>query len=471
VPTVALIIALAALLVPQRASPPGPSDRLPGQRGFVAGVNYPWKTGQDFGSGAWGHSGVSQPTTYQEVDADFATMAAQGVRVVKWRVFSDGRYSPEFDQNGTATGLDQDFFPDLDAALEIAARHDVYLVLTLFVSGLWTADCQTNGVQMGGRATSMLDPAKRRALVDKAVVPMLRHLRGSDRVIGFEIIAEPEWGITELNTDSDGRVKIPLTAVRSLVGDVVTAIHRESRALATVESNRASNMRQWTGLGLDYYSFSWYDWLEPYEPLASAATNLRLDRPVVLGEFPAGGSAYYTLPSVLDIMRTDGYAGAFAWSYWSGDGFGAWRDVGPTFANWVRDGRPLGPGDPTPPAEPTYPYAYQDLSLRFDRGAVLVETTVKVASGEPVSARAFLYDVGESQPRQEVDMSTGQAGRVGARFTNFSPGQPYRISLGLFDGGDTPVKWFNELATFAVQGDQIVKPKIAPELNELNCRP
>jgi len=39
-------------------------------------VNYPWKTGPDFGTGGWGHSGVSDPTTYQEIDADFANMAA-----------------------------------------------------------------------------------------------------------------------------------------------------------------------------------------------------------------------------------------------------------------------------------------------------------------------------------------------------------------------------------------------------------
>jgi hypothetical protein len=473
-PTVIVIATLVTMMMMpggERSPAPGPSNRLAGQPEFVAGVNYPWKTGQDFGTGAWGHSGASNPTTYQEIDADFMTMAAQGVTVVKWRVFSDGRYSPEFDASGAAIGLDEKFFPDLDAALEIARRHDIKLVLTLFASGLWTADCQTGGVRMGGRTSSLLDAAKRKALIDRAVVPMLRHVRGNDRVLAFEVIAEPEWGIAELNSDADGRAKVPLASARALVADMVGAIHRETRALATVESNRASNMRQWAGLGLDYYSFSWYDWLEPYEPLSTPAGDLRLDRPVVLGEFPAGGSAYYRLPDVLDLTRSSGYAGAFAWSYWSGDGFGQWRDIGPTYALWTRSGRPDGPGAAPPPVEPTYPYAYQDLDLRVDpQGGVLVETTVKVASGQPVSAKAFLYEVGESQPREEVAMTASRPGRVAARFTNVAPGQPYRISLGLFDQGQAPLKWFNELATFALEGGRMVKPKIAPELNELNCR-
>src|SRR5262249_9057925 len=161
------------------------TDRLvaAGQPTFWAGLNYPWKTGQDFGTGGWGHSGVSDATTYQEIDADFANMAAQGVRVVKWRVFSDGRYGLQFDADGNVVGLDAYFFPDLDAAREIAQRHDLYLVLTLFSSGFWTANCQSNNVQLGGHADIVQDPVKRQSLLDQAIVPMLDHVASSDRIL------------------------------------------------------------------------------------------------------------------------------------------------------------------------------------------------------------------------------------------------------------------------------------------------
>src|SRR6185503_9853007 len=100
---------------------------------------------------------------------------------------------------------------------------------------------------------------------------------------------------------------------------------------------RFSNMRQWQGLGLDYYSFSWYDWLEPYEPLSTPASSANLDRPVVVGEYPAGGSAYYQLPQTLETAYSLGYAGAFGWSYWGGDGISRWQEVAPTFSAWVAD--------------------------------------------------------------------------------------------------------------------------------------
>jgi hypothetical protein len=463
------------------AQPPfqGPLDRLAVHDTpyFWAGVNYPWKTGQDFGTGGWGHSGVSDPTTYQEIDVDFANMAAQGVRVIKWRVFSDGRYSPEFDKDGTVTGLDEFFYPDLDAALEIAYRHDVYLVLTLFSSGFWTADCQSGGVQMGGHSATMVDPAKRRSLIDRAIVPMLKRLAFSNRVVAFEIIAEPEWGVQELHTQEDARIKLPQSAVRDFIADVARAIRQNSRALITVESNRFSNMRAWQGLRLDYYSYSWYDWLEPYEPLSIAAATAGLDRPVVLGEFPAGGSSYYELPKVLDMMYGNGYAGGFAWSYWGGDGLSQWRKVSSSFTDWARQhwddvdiGSAAAPGA-GPITEQPYPYRYTDLTVRAEGTDVIAELRIDVASGEPYVPHAYLYDVGSAQPREDVRLSAapGQPGRLAAHFTQVEPGKPYSISIGLFNRTDTLRKWFGNITTFALQDGQIAKPQIDTLAGELGC--
>src|SRR5262249_7552051 len=150
----------------------------------------------------------------------------------------------------------------------------------------------------------------RQSLIDHAIVPLLEHLNNNDRVVAYEIIAEPEWGIQELNQEQDQRIKLPQSVLHDFITETTSEIHRHSQALATVESNRFSNMAQWRGTGLDYYSFSWYDWLEPYEPLATPASAANLDRPIVLGEYPAGGSTYYATPQILDTAYTLGYAGA-----------------------------------------------------------------------------------------------------------------------------------------------------------------
>ncbi len=91
---------------------------------FLAGVNYPWSNyGWDFGDNAWGHKGVSEPSSRAAVEADFAFLKSKGVKVARWFVFCDGRASPEFGADGAVTGFDPHFFADLDAAL--AARLEV----------------------------------------------------------------------------------------------------------------------------------------------------------------------------------------------------------------------------------------------------------------------------------------------------------------------------------------------------------
>jgi hypothetical protein len=468
--------ATACGILPQ---PPPPINRLPvaGQPYFWAGVNYPWKTGQDFGNGAWGHSGVSDPTTYREIDADFATMAAQGARVVKWRVFGDGRYAPKFAPDGSTTGYDTLFYPDLDAAIEIATRHDVRLVFTLFDSGFWATNCVSNSVQMGGHARTVLGPSLRQSLVDRAIVPMLRHLAKTDRVIAYEIIAEPEWGIQGLNLENDGRTKIALDPVRDLVSRIAAAIHRESRALATVESNRFSNAPHWQGLGLDYYSFSWYDWLQPYEPLNTSARKLKLDRPIVLGEYPAGTSAYYKVGDILSVAYAQGYAGAFAWSFWSGDSFGNWQQAAAGYSNWVRQrwnevrlADNAAQPSTRPVGNPVYPYAFDDLQLRLDQQAVVVDVKLQVTTNEAVLPKAFLLEVGNSQPLKGVDLIPSPVtGRVSGRFTGVQPNQPYLISLGVFDPGYRLLKWFNNVRVFAVTAGRITTPNLKPAQLEQPC--
>jgi hypothetical protein len=460
-----------------RQATPRNEPLLSQQTSFWAGVNYPWKTGQDFGTGGWGHSGVSEPTTYQEVDIDFANMRAQGIKIVKWRVFSDGRYSPEFDSDGNVTGLDEYFFADVDAALEIAARHDILLVLTLFSSGFWTANCTSGGVQFGGHAALLANSSARRALLDAAVVPLLKHVATSDRVVAFEVIAEPEWGVQELNSQADARVKLPHAVVRDFVDETTRAIHVHTRALATVESNRFSNMTAWQGLHLDYYSFSWYDWLEPYEQLATPAEAAGLDRPIVLGEYPATGSKFYSLPQVMDLMASLGYAGAFAWSFWGGDGLSQWRTAAADFAGWVRPRwDSLGLGDTAPPADPLpaelpYPYTLQDLTVRVEGVTIITELRVNVASGEPYVPHGYLYTVGNPSPLQDVRLTAapGKPGLLEARFPGVDSERPYSISFGIFSRDGGLRKWFGDVSAFSVNNGVLAAPMIDRLTSELGC--
>ncbi|MBI4319899.1 MAG: hypothetical protein HY675_15525 [Chloroflexi bacterium] len=473
----AVIVLLTGAVVPLNAVP---RDRVlvAGDPYFLAGVNYPWRTYQDFGTGAWGHSGISAPTTRAEVETDFANMAARGVRVVKWRIFNDGRYSPEFDEQGYVTGLDDMFFEDVDAALEIAEKYDIYLVFTLFSSGLWISGCEREGVRFGGHADVLADAGKRRSLVQEAVIPFLRHVGRNPRVLAYEIIAEPEWGIVELNPDEDGRVKVPLAGARALIKDIAQAVHFYSGALATVESNRARHMRAWRGLDLDYYTFSWYDWLEPYDPLDQPASAHGVDRPVVIGEFPVAESKYYDLEQVLEIAKHQGYAGAFGWSYWGGDHYGQFNEVSERYVAWMRDNWRqvnVGRGPLPEPGAPLLPLPYtafiRQLAGSGDRLSLEVE--VQIRDGGDYRLQFFLQELGNQSYRTLVERETafGPNGAVRFKITflGLEDARPYKINLGLFDATWNLRKWFDGLTIVYMEGGSIAPPDLSPQALEDPC--
>jgi hypothetical protein len=455
-----VLFVVSSTVVSLRTAPAfGDRLRLDGRATFLAGANYPYKSSQDFGTGAWGYSGIAEPTTNLEVDTDLANLQASGARVIKWRLFNDGRYSPDFDQDGHAAGLDPQFYHDVDAALALAQRHDLQIIFTMFNSGFWTTDCVQKSVHLGGHADAFTDPIRRRELIDRAIIPALRHVGASDRVLGYEVIAEPEWGIADTNTDQDNRTKIPLAAVRQFVGEVAAAIHTYTPALATVESNRASNMAIWRGLGLDYYSFSWYDWMQPWEPLDRPAASFGLDRPIVLGEFPSFGSKYYPLSQIYDIVYRQGYAGAFAWSYGNNDQYSSWSQVDEEFARWMSEHWDVTAGSGSAPGSQVTllpsPYQVQNVGVVEGSDGSYLQGDLRVSIPGTYNVQWFLYDATTNPATataQQALTFTNAAQRVMLQLGSLAQGHVYKASIGLFDQNNHLVKWFDSLAVLRLQG-------------------
>ncbi len=475
-----LVAAVATILV--AVTIPRTTARLSTPFGtpFLAGINYPWKSYQDFGTGAWGHSGVSTTGVYDEIDTDFANIAATGSQVVKWRVFNDARYSPEFGPDGSVTGLDEEFFKDVDAAIGIAAKYHLYLVLSLVDSGMWTASCQRDGVQMGGHADVMSDPAKRESLIQNAIVPLVRHVARSGRVVSYEVIAEPEWGVDELHTEDDGRITVPLADVQAFVKEAAAAIHRNGGIRVTVESNRPTNMQYWKGLGLDYYSFSWYDWMEPYDPLDVDASTYGLDRPVVLGEFPIENSQYYDYQTILGIALGRGYAGAFAWSYDSQDKYGSLRNVHDGYATWLADHWQqvdLSRGMAVPPSGPLVlippPFSYQNVQVKRDSNGITADVGLSVREGGSFHVQAYLYPI-TGRPAgpvadRSLSLQSGAQGTLHLTMPDVPSGQVYKLSLAIFDEQWTIRKWFDSMAVFVEQNGQLAQPNLSDLDKENPC--
>ncbi|BDI32871.1 hypothetical protein CCAX7_49220 [Capsulimonas corticalis] len=314
---------------------------LNGKSSYWLGADYAWYNySTDFGTGAWGKF-----TDWSAVSADFGAMHANGVHVVRWWVFGDGRYSPEFSSTGAVTGLDSYVLSDIDHALQIAAANHVAILFTLIDSSIWAAASNSSGLQTGGHAALVTSSTVQKSYLDKALKPLLQHIAaGSYRaeVAGYDLVNEPEaqmsgyWGGSNLSS----------TSVKAFVKQCATYVHTYggSGSLATVGSATPYYVSTWKSLGLDFYQIHYYPWMDFSNGAGSGLptyASQALDKPCIVGEFPTADSSYGLTDTnvqsanwYLNSIETKGYAGAIAWSYRVSDSATKWTSFQPVYTNW-----------------------------------------------------------------------------------------------------------------------------------------
>lgn len=309
----------------------GPLRNPPaGEQAFLLGANYAWvHYGGDFGGNGWGARGVSDPQTRAQVDADFAGMAQAGLQVVRWFLFCDGRAGIVFER-GVPTGLDARVLADMDAALETAGRHALQVNFVLFDYTWLLNETRVNGVRLYGHAEVLRSAAGRDALRERVLLPVLERYDAHPGLYSWEVMNEPEWVIAENAPMPRHRLRepIPLGEFHDFAREVAAAVHHRAAGRATLGAARLKWLGQWRNAGLDYYQFHYYPRTEEprggsfREFLDRGAAALALDRPVVLGEFPANEPEVpgYSATQVLDACCARGLAGAWVWKWRQQDG-------------------------------------------------------------------------------------------------------------------------------------------------------
>jgi hypothetical protein len=293
---------------------------------FIHGVNYAWNSfGGDFGGiSAWGQSGVAG--NHAAIDKQLADMKAQGASVIRWWVMPEFRGDGvKFDANDTPIGLGPTFIADLQKALELAEKHNLYLMLNLFSFDNFKPTRTDSGITIRGLYPVLMNGTKRAALLEKVIRPMARAAQASPyrkRLMTWELINEPEWAMTgaskygEPGYDCNAGLQCLTHAqMETFLLETIAVLRSESKALISVGSAAIKWPKGWSRLGLDYYQFHTYDWVDEWYPYTKSPAQYGItDKPVVMGEFPLGGLKGVTTPTLLNSYLSNGYGGALGWA-------------------------------------------------------------------------------------------------------------------------------------------------------------
>jgi hypothetical protein len=280
---------------------------------WVPTVLVPWVNyGADFGGvSAWNVSGISKDQT---VDSWFALLSQNGVRIIAWFLFGDGRGALTFDGAGYVTGLAPSFLSDYESILSRAKKHNLQIiwVLTDFEIGMPLE--AKGGVQEFGRSDLLEDPTKRKSLIENGLESILKAAGTSEEIAGWIVMNEPEHLLRS------GYVSE--SAIRSFIQDAASAIKRYNpdQRIAIANSDFAamvqlSDLRELDFLVLhDYQSH-----LPPPAKMIRASLRDRFgsavaERPIFIGEFDLSSPPGSDIDKFLRATRALGYAGAWPWS-------------------------------------------------------------------------------------------------------------------------------------------------------------
>jgi len=334
---------------------------------FMYGVNYAWSNdsgqanfGTDFGGfSTWSKLGVSVNKAHRT--ADLTDMKSNGVDVVRWWMFPQ-LYGEAIllDGTKTPTGVGGTLVEDVKAALDLAAQLDLHVKLTLFSFDSFWNDFTSSGITFNSLKPIAIDDAKRAALMSKVIAPIAKAVESSpnkSRMVAWDVINEPEWSITGSDpygdqafdpntTGSDGRTMgtVTFAQMETFVKDVVTTLHAHSSAPVTVGSAAVKWAKAWSKVGVDFYDFHWYGWVDQYFPHNKTPADYKVgDKPVVVGEFPlvpasdTSGNTFtnMTYSKLLDDWYAAGYAGAQGWAFSETAGAFNWSAAKALVGSWA----------------------------------------------------------------------------------------------------------------------------------------
>ncbi|MEJ5263856.1 MAG: discoidin domain-containing protein [Bacteroidales bacterium] len=282
-------------------------------------------------------------------------LSAAGGNTLRWWLHTNGTVSPKF-TNDTVSGITTIEINNLKRALDTAQRYNIRLVLCL-----WSFDMLQSNAGSGIARNKKLieDSVATAAYIRNALTPMVNALKDHPAILCWEVCNEPEGMSVEYGWSTE---RTTMAAIQAWTNRIAGAIHR--LAPQAKVSNGSWNIKVLTDVNgmynyyrddrliaagkdslgtLDFYMVHYYNvHFGPNEsPFHHPKSYWNLDKPLVIGEFPAmgmyGGQINTPISPIeaYNYAYNNGYAGALSWTMTAHDGNGGLTEAAPALENLV----------------------------------------------------------------------------------------------------------------------------------------